>query len=148
MGEFERVTGVGGVFFRADDPTGEHLQELEVMADALSGQNVSVRIGSVRAAASFILPLEPARGALAELDPNLPMFRVRTMEQFAANAVAQPRLYLTLLGLFAIALATALGWSPTGVLSWAGVAVAATRHRCCRPTMGVGCHYPATRLTM
>jgi putative ABC transport system permease protein len=46
--------------------------------------------------------VEPARGVLAELDANLPMFRVRTMEQFAASAVAQPRLYLTLLGLFAL----------------------------------------------
>jgi putative ABC transport system permease protein len=45
---------------------------------------------------------EPARVVLAELDPDLPMFRVRTMEQLAASAVAQPRLYLTLIGLFAV----------------------------------------------
>lgn len=47
--------------------------------------------------------VEPARALLAELDPDLPMFRVRTMEQFAADAVAQPRLYFTLLTLFAAA---------------------------------------------
>jgi ABC-type antimicrobial peptide transport system permease subunit len=47
--------------------------------------------------------VEPARALLATLDPDLPMFRVRTMEQFAANAVAQPRLYLTLIGIFAAA---------------------------------------------
>lgn len=47
--------------------------------------------------------VEPARALLAELDPALPMFRVRTMEQFAANAVAQPRLYLTLIAVFAAA---------------------------------------------
>jgi predicted permease len=47
--------------------------------------------------------VEPARALLAELDPDLPMFRVRTMEQFAGNAVAQPRLFLTLIGLFAAA---------------------------------------------
>jgi predicted permease len=47
--------------------------------------------------------VEPARTLLATLDPDLPMFRVRTMDQFAANAVAQPRLYLTLIGIFAAA---------------------------------------------
>jgi putative ABC transport system permease protein len=47
--------------------------------------------------------VEPARALLAELDPDLPMFRVRTMEQLAGIAVAQPRLYLTLIGLFAVA---------------------------------------------
>ena len=45
----------------------------------------------------------PSGALLAALDPDLPMFRVRTMEQFAANAVAQPRLYLTLIGIFAAA---------------------------------------------
>jgi putative ABC transport system permease protein len=47
--------------------------------------------------------VEPARALVAELDPDLPMFRVRTMEQLAANAVARPRLYLALLALFAAA---------------------------------------------
>jgi predicted permease len=47
--------------------------------------------------------VEPSRALPAELDRNLPMFRVRTMDQFAANAVAQPRLYLMLIGIFAVA---------------------------------------------
>ena len=47
--------------------------------------------------------VEPLRQLLAQLDPALPMFRVRTMEQLASDAVAQPRLYLMLLGLFAAA---------------------------------------------
>ena len=34
--------------------------------------------------------VEPSQALLAELDPDLPMFRVRTMDQFEANAVAQP----------------------------------------------------------
>jgi putative ABC transport system permease protein len=38
---------------------------------------------------------------LARLDPDVPMFQVRTMEQIAADAVAQPRVYLLLLSLFA-----------------------------------------------
>jgi putative ABC transport system permease protein len=49
------------------------------------------------------LLVEPARAVMTDLDPNLPMFRVRTMNQFAANAVAQPRLYLILIGVFASA---------------------------------------------
>ncbi len=47
--------------------------------------------------------VEPLRQLMAQLDPALPMFRVRTMEQLASDAVAQPRLYLMLLGLFAAA---------------------------------------------
>jgi predicted permease len=45
--------------------------------------------------------VEPLRQVLADLDPELPMFRVRTMEQLGRDAVAQPRLFLTLLGVFA-----------------------------------------------
>jgi putative ABC transport system permease protein len=44
---------------------------------------------------------EPMRALLAELDPDVPMFSVRTMEQRTASAVARPRVYLMLLSLFA-----------------------------------------------
>jgi putative ABC transport system permease protein len=47
--------------------------------------------------------LEPLRAALTGLDPNLPMFRIRTMDQLQAAVVAQPRVYLLLLGFFAVA---------------------------------------------
>jgi putative ABC transport system permease protein len=47
------------------------------------------------------LLVEPMRAALADLDSDIPMYRVRTMEQFVSQAVAQPRLYMLLLGLFA-----------------------------------------------
>jgi putative ABC transport system permease protein len=50
---------------------------------------------------------EPLRAATAEVDPNLPVFRAHSMTQLAENVVAQPRLYLALLALFA-AIATAL----------------------------------------
>jgi predicted permease len=43
----------------------------------------------------------PARRVLAELDPAMPMFRVRTLDELASAAVAQPRLYAVLLSLFA-----------------------------------------------
>ena len=41
------------------------------------------------------------RSAVADVDPAVPVFRERTMEQFASRIVAQPRLYLTLLTVFA-----------------------------------------------
>ena len=36
------------------------------------------------------------------VDPTVPVFRERTMEQFASRLLAQPRLYLTLLAVFAV----------------------------------------------
>lgn len=45
--------------------------------------------------------VEPMRAALRDLDPDLPMFAVRSMEQISANAIAQPRLYLVLIACFA-----------------------------------------------
>lgn len=54
----------------------------------------------------------PARAALTELDPTLPMFRIRPLMELARNAVAQPRLYATLLTIFA---ATALLLAVVGV---------------------------------
>ncbi len=47
--------------------------------------------------------VEMARGIVAAIDANLPIFQVRTMDQLASNVVAQPRLYLMLIGLFAAA---------------------------------------------
>jgi putative ABC transport system permease protein len=63
--------------------------------------------------------VEPARALLAELDPDLPMFRVRTMDQFEANAIAQPRLYLTMVGLFAMAAVVIAAIGIYGVLMFA-----------------------------
>jgi predicted permease len=45
--------------------------------------------------------VEPMRGMLRQLDADVPMYRVRSMEQVAANAVAQPRLYMVLIASFA-----------------------------------------------
>jgi len=45
--------------------------------------------------------VEPLRAIVAGLDPDLPVFGVRSMAQIAANAVAQPRLYLVLIACFA-----------------------------------------------
>lgn len=61
--------------------------------------------------------VEPLGQLLADLDPALPMFRVRTMEQLAADAVARPRLFLTLLGVFAAAAVLLAAIGINGVLA-------------------------------
>ena len=45
--------------------------------------------------------VQPMRALLAELDPDVPMSAVRSMDQLSAAAVAQPRLYLVLIASFA-----------------------------------------------
>jgi predicted permease len=47
--------------------------------------------------------IEPLRRIVQAQDPSLPLFRVRTMEQLTRDAVAQPRVFLVLLGIFAAA---------------------------------------------
>jgi putative ABC transport system permease protein len=65
---------------------------------------------------STVAAIEPLRAIVAELDPNLPLYRVRTMEQLVAEAVAQPRVYLLLVGLFAATAVLLAGIGIYGVL--------------------------------
>jgi predicted lysophospholipase L1 biosynthesis ABC-type transport system permease subunit len=44
---------------------------------------------------------EPARRAVAEVDPNVPLYQVRTLEQLLGASVAQARFMTMVLGLFA-----------------------------------------------
>jgi putative ABC transport system permease protein len=46
--------------------------------------------------------LDNLRTAVASLDPNIPLYAVRTLDELAGATVAQPQLYLQLLGGFAI----------------------------------------------
>lgn len=61
---------------------------------------------------------------LAALDPDVPMFRVRTMAQLAASVVAQPRLLTLLMSVFALA---ALAVAAIGVYGVLALAVEARR---------------------
>jgi putative ABC transport system permease protein len=62
--------------------------------------------------------VEPARALLKDLDPDLPMFEVRSMTQLSSNVVAQPRLYLLLLALFAGAAMMLAAIGTYGVISY------------------------------
>ena len=56
--------------------------------------------------------VQPMRALLQDLDPDVPMSSVRSMEQLSSAAVAQPRLYLVLIASFA---ATAMLLSAIGL---------------------------------
>ncbi len=59
----------------------------------------------------------PARAALRELDPNLPIDQVRTLRELDASALAQPRFFALLLGLFAMVALTLASVGVYGVVS-------------------------------
>jgi putative ABC transport system permease protein len=56
---------------------------------------------AVRTAAQPERLIEPVREQIRELDPDLPITSVRTMEEVVARSVWQPRLYTILFGIFA-----------------------------------------------
>jgi putative ABC transport system permease protein len=59
------------------------------------------------------------RAALREIDPDVPMFQVRTMDQLSRDAVAKPQFYATLLTAFAGAAALLAALGLYGVLAYA-----------------------------
>jgi putative ABC transport system permease protein len=59
----------------------------------------------------------PAHAALAAIDPDVPLFRLRTMRQLVDADVAQPRAYTLLLTLFALVAITLASVGLYGVLS-------------------------------
>ena len=63
--------------------------------------------------------VEPMRSVLQGLDPDVPMFAVRSMPQIVSNAVAQPRLYMVLIVCFAATAMLLAAIGLYGVLAYA-----------------------------
>ncbi|MGH9222033.1 MAG: FtsX-like permease family protein, partial [Vicinamibacterales bacterium] len=63
--------------------------------------------------------VEPMRSVLQNLDPDVPMFAVRSMPQIVSNAVAQPRLYMVLIVAFAATAMLLAALGLYGVLAYA-----------------------------
>ena len=63
--------------------------------------------------------VEPLRKIVADLNADLPMFRVRTLDQIVATRVAQPRLYTVLIGCFALTAVLLAAIGLYGVLAYA-----------------------------
>ena len=63
--------------------------------------------------------VEPIRAIVRDLDPDVPMFAVRSMDQIVANAIAQPRLYMVLIVCFAATAMLLAAIGLYGVLAYA-----------------------------
>ena len=63
--------------------------------------------------------IEPMRAVLRDLDPDVPMYAVRSMDQLVSNAIAQPRLYLVLILSFALTAMLLSAVGLYGVLAYA-----------------------------
>jgi predicted permease len=63
--------------------------------------------------------IEPARAILRDLDPDVPMFSVRSMPQIVSTAMAQPRLYTVLIVCFAATAMLLAAIGLYGVLAYA-----------------------------
>jgi ABC-type antimicrobial peptide transport system permease subunit len=72
----------------------------------------------VRSAAGAGSVFQPAREIVRRLDPNVPVYRLETIEQVLDNAAAPTRLYLFLVALFAVTAALLAAVGLYGVMSY------------------------------
>ena len=85
---------------RTSELTGDPLPIIYMLS---SGASSIVRTMTVVVQGNAALPVMvgAARSTLRDLDPTLPLYNVRSMEQVVAASIAQPRLNTALLSLFA-----------------------------------------------
>ena len=115
------------------EPEPELYLDYRSVADAL-GVELAATAVAVRYDPRLPGTLEAVEAAVRELDPELPLADVRTMESRLADAVARPRLYAALLSFFA---AIALVLAATGVGSVVSFQVAEhTRENGLRVALG------------
>jgi putative ABC transport system permease protein len=110
-----RVVGVVGDS-RERGPMSAPLPTIYVAHAQFPVGAVAVAIRSAAAAGPEVPVL---RSALGELDPDVPMFRVRTMAQLASSTVAQPRLLMLLMSLFGAAALAVAALGLYGILAQA-----------------------------
>jgi predicted permease len=63
--------------------------------------------------------IEPMRAVMRDLDPDVPIYAVRSMDQLVSNAIAQPRLYLVLIASFGATAVLLAAIGLYGVLAYA-----------------------------
>jgi predicted permease len=104
--------------FKHFGPNAEARPEIYVVHSQFPEDGLSVVVKASVPPTSIV---DPIRDRLAAIDPQVPMFRVHTMEELANQAVAQPRFYFMLLAVFA---ATALILAAIGIYGVMAHAVA------------------------
>jgi putative ABC transport system permease protein len=92
-----RVVGVVGDVHHESLATAT---EPEIYRPLLQAPNESVT-AVLRTSAAPTSVIDGVRNALIELDPELPLYNIRTLQQIVDESVAQPRFSSLLLGLFA-----------------------------------------------
>ncbi len=107
-GEQATVIGVVGTA-RPDGPMQPEKAEMFLPLAQFATRGVAFVVESKQGTAAAIGAL---RGALAEVDPLVPLSGVTSLDELAADVVALPRVYALLLGVFA---AAALGLALIGV---------------------------------